>query len=305
MGMDDGAMTQLTEIETEIAAAPTMVWDALTDRRQLEQWFCEHAEVDLDAMRMTLWGRHTPLTPGRNEGHHVVLEASAPNRLRFEWPLLSGPSTVDISLEPTAAGTLVTVRHEDIPAYGSGEHPGWRNVWQLSLHSLRAWLELGEAPPKFDYASNLRDEIRYSTNVRADRATTWRALLDTLTAGLRPSTRDTEDSSIGVPERGGDPDSRSFHVGFKLLELVENERFSYEWQQDAVKPPVTVVTWTLGDSGGGTRLTMVHSGFASDYDGVSGMAQGFYDGVLLVVKYRAERGDSWSWTSSRVLQTTV
>jgi len=50
------------------------------------------------------------------------------------------------------------------------------------------------------------------------------------------------------------------HGPIKILELEPDHKLSYSWlfQEE------TVVTWVLEDSEGGTRLTLVHSGFGKD-----------------------------------------
>ena len=46
----------------------------------------------------------------------------------------------------------------------------------------------------------------------------------------------------------------------KILELVPNAKLTHDWKHG--NDPETIVTWTLEDSGGATRLQLVHSGFA-------------------------------------------
>ena len=54
----------------------------------------------------------------------------------------------------------------------------------------------------------------------------------------------------------------------EVLEVKANERFAYAWQgghEDNVgygAPLDSVVTWTLSRAGNGTRVRLVHSGFA-------------------------------------------
>lgn len=53
----------------------------------------------------------------------------------------------------------------------------------------------------------------------------------------------------------------------EVLEIVPNERFAYAWRGGHASnvgygaPLDTVVTWTLIETEGGTRVRMVHSGF--------------------------------------------
>src|SRR5688500_14332167 len=73
--------------EVPIGAPVQDVWEALTTPSLLEQWFCEHADVDLDAGRYDFWGRYTPDVPSREEGRHPIIEVEPYSVLRFQWPI--------------------------------------------------------------------------------------------------------------------------------------------------------------------------------------------------------------------------
>jgi uncharacterized protein YndB with AHSA1/START domain len=291
---------QLTEIEIDVSAQPAVVWGALTTTDHLERWFCEHADVALDEGRYDFWGRYTPLVPGREQGRHEVLEVRERELLRFAWTLATGTTTVEVTLQATDAGTTVRVLHSDIPRWGRGDAPGWRNVWAFTLEALRTYVELDELPPKFDYANNIRDEINLSVVVHADRRATWQALVEPMLADLRAADAASDESTYAIPDPAHD---RFDEVGVKLLELVQDERYAIQWTWSRTKPPVTVLTWTLEDSAGGTRITFVHSGFDPDME-IQGMAQGFFDG-LVGAKYGAEHPGLWPNWHARVLRTTV
>ena len=99
--------------EVTIAAAPKMVWAALTDPGELASWF--GAEVDID------------LRPGGNvhfrwpdgaERRGLVVDLDPPYRLAFRWRELrttdtglvsTDASVVTFVLEPDGDGTRVTV----------------------------------------------------------------------------------------------------------------------------------------------------------------------------------------------------
>ena len=73
--MDDPIRREIT-----VEAPPDVVWDALTDPRQLAAWFGAEAEVDLlvgGAIRFR-W-------PDGTERRGLVVDLDPPHRLAFRW----------------------------------------------------------------------------------------------------------------------------------------------------------------------------------------------------------------------------
>jgi len=118
----------------EIAARPETVWELLVDPEKAMRWWGIGAEFDP--------------TPGGELRVHVIpgsvatgvfVEVDPPRRLVYTWgwaeggggPSLvpPGSSTVEIELEPTEAGTRLTLVHRGLPneeaATSHGE--GWDN----------------------------------------------------------------------------------------------------------------------------------------------------------------------------------
>jgi uncharacterized protein YndB with AHSA1/START domain len=99
--------------EVTVAAAPDVVWDALTDPGELAAWFGAEAEIDLrvgGAVRFR-W-------PDRTERRGLVIDVDPPCRLAFRWRELrtsaSGLVAADATvvafiLEAEDDGTRVTV----------------------------------------------------------------------------------------------------------------------------------------------------------------------------------------------------
>ena len=138
-------MTETYEVEADVDAPVEVVWQALTDGRQLERWFCEHADVDIAAGRFDFWGRHTPGVPTRAEGHGRVIEVDPHRLLRVEW----GDMTISFHLD----GSTVRVVHEGAPERPTtGEHlpSHW---WQFALGHLQALLTTGGTGPRFDWSA--------------------------------------------------------------------------------------------------------------------------------------------------------
>jgi uncharacterized protein YndB with AHSA1/START domain len=110
------------EVEREIVlgAPPEEVWEALTDPEQLEKWFANDVEFDLDRGGVFRW----------DDGevrHAVVEEVDAGRRLAIRWwdPAAPDESAVTFTLEEAEAGTRLVVT----------ETASCDWVWALEAHA--------------------------------------------------------------------------------------------------------------------------------------------------------------------------
>lgn len=139
-------MTENIEKAFFINAAPKRVFQALTEKEDLERWFLAKAEVDLrpaGALRFE-WAPEAV-----EVGKILTLEPS--HRLSYSWEALSpGPTTVTFELGEENNGTQLHLFHTGI---GEGEswksyHAAVNSGWDVHLQNLTSWLETGtcEAP---------------------------------------------------------------------------------------------------------------------------------------------------------------
>src|SRR5216683_3806455 len=134
------------EKELFIKATPERVFQALTEKEDMERWFLVKVEVDLrpgGEIRFE-WG------PDAFEvGKIVVLEP--PHRLSYSWEALEpSPTTITFELTAENDGTRLHLIHT-----GIGEGEDWdtyytsiNSGWTVHLNNLTAWLEtgIGETP---------------------------------------------------------------------------------------------------------------------------------------------------------------
>lgn len=252
-------MTDTYELEMRIDAPRERVWRALTDARELERWFCEHADVSVADGRFAFWGRLVPDAPTASVGRLIDVEPE--RRLRFAWRFRGAGTTVEITLSDD---TAVHVLHAGVPQRTQGGGHTFSHFWGFALEDLKAMIEVGRTAPRFDYswphkggfAAHAKLDAT-PAEVFAEEARRWTA------SGGR-----LEDGFSYVHPAG---------AGVKLLDVRPGEGWSMEWNE--LDPPLaTVMTYTLAASGGGTRLTIIHSGFGPD-DDIQGMATGFFTGV--------------------------
>jgi uncharacterized protein YndB with AHSA1/START domain len=116
------------------------------------------------------------------------------------------------------------------------------------------------------------DRIEKRVVLRAPRARVWRALTDAEEFGQWFGVKLAGPFAAGAAVRGRLTHPKYEHLTLEVIvERVEPERyFSYRWHPYAVDPnadyssePMTLVEFRLEESGDGTILTIVESGFDS------------------------------------------
>ncbi len=141
------------ECEVQIGAPPERVFQAITDPRQLMQWWGQkglyhHTDWKADLRPGGAW-RSEGLSDKDGSPYSVsgeYVEVDPPRAVSYTWVASwSGPlkTLVRWDLQPAAGGTLVRIRHSGFakaPAAAQGHSEGWQRVisWML------AYLERGE-----------------------------------------------------------------------------------------------------------------------------------------------------------------
>ena len=114
------------------------------------------------------------------------------------------------------------------------------------------------------------DRIEKTVILKAPRARVWRAIADAKQFGEWFRVRLDGEFAAGATIRGNITYPGYEHLTMEVVvERMEPERFfSYRWHPHAIDPkidystePMTLVEFTLEDAAGGTRLTIVESGF--------------------------------------------
>lgn len=129
--MTDAVTDPVTIEQTvQVKASPETLWSFWTEPARLCEWWGIEAEVDPEpggTFRVVMG--EGPVMRG------AFVELSRPDRLvfTFGWehnaagePLAPGSTRVEVTLAPAGEGTLVVLRHSQLPAAHAGEHGmGW------------------------------------------------------------------------------------------------------------------------------------------------------------------------------------
>ncbi len=251
-------MSKPIHIQLTLPAPAPDVFRALTDDEALTTWFAEHASVSLDDNRFDFWGRCTPETPSREKGRHHIQMVELNRRLRFTWPLRGVDTTVDVRLTERNGQTILGLWHHDVPGIPRPQAGCYAldDLWYLWLENLRRYVA-GRPVARADFAVDKRGDLSLSVEIDGPREAVWDALTKPEQLNRYFTSNATEEATVGgvwVDWGGGEG-------ALRILELAPGKTFSLGWEIDGSP---TVVTWTLEDSAGKTRLTLAHSGFADD-----------------------------------------
>jgi uncharacterized protein YndB with AHSA1/START domain len=124
----------MAELETvvdqtvRIAAPPEVVFEYFVDPQKLVSWIGSRAVLEA-----TPGGRFWLDMNGRDVAAGQFLEIEPPTRVVFTWgweqggpPLAPGSSTVEVTLTPDGADTIVRLIHRDIPEpFVESHRAGW------------------------------------------------------------------------------------------------------------------------------------------------------------------------------------
>jgi uncharacterized protein YndB with AHSA1/START domain len=241
-------MNKKHQFAIDIAVGAEALYRAFTEETLLTQWLTESARVSLAEGVFELWGRYLPGAP--REPITRFLDAADNRSLRFTM-LVRGVETV-VSAQFSDSG--VTIEQDKVKR-AAGE-VAMEDFWGGSLENLRRLLTGGSAPFFRDFTPPCADAASLQVEIAAPAAKVFGALVE-------PAQLDrylAEKAEVN-PVEGGKIDFGWGTGPIKLLTVDPDREVSYSWQDDT--EPETVVTWTLEGSDGGTRLTLVHSGFGA------------------------------------------
>lgn len=251
-------MSTVLHMQQTLPGTPASVFRALIDRAALETWFAERAFVSVPAGRYDFWGRFTPETPTEKEGRHVIQAVEPNRRLRYTWRLRGADTTVDLRLAAREGQTVIGLWHYDILPVPRGK-PGWYamdDVWALWLESLRRYLD-GRPLVRCDFSAIRSGDVVQTVEIDAPPAAVWDALVNPTQLN-----RWIASNATAKPRVGGVWMDWAGEGALEILAITPEKTLSLAWEIDGMP---TVVTWTIETSGGKTRLTLSHSGFAPEY----------------------------------------
>ncbi|WP_026466937.1 SRPBCC family protein [Amycolatopsis alba] len=245
-------MTEPTIFQVRVRAPIDKVWHALLDPGALRTWLSEHAEVDLPS-RYEFWGRYTPA------GDRQRLLLAEDNVLRFAWTVEETETVVEIALTEDGDATSLSFSQTGLPAYDAmladPDSPlgMMYTFWALSVANLADHVEGRPLTARCDLTSPLMSE---EVRINAPRGEVYASIADPAVFTRWFGARIEAENHVGGRWAMGSLEKDLYPA--KIVDLVPDSRMSLAYQDGVV------ATWELEDSGGGTKLTFVQSGFSEE-----------------------------------------
>ncbi len=260
----------MTEIKKTITieALPSAVFRALTDEKQLTDWFPNQAILEPRV------GGQVEFKFQQADGavdHTVVgkiLEIIPDKKLSFSWKNTSDPdfpkTVVTWTLDAVdGKSTRVELTHTGF------EKGRWLDLhdggWSYFAGRLEEYCKNGRVEDRAMY-KELGNETRKVIVVDAPPQAVFKALSDEkeLTQWFPSQARMEARVGGAIEFQFVRPDGQNHMLYGRVLELVPDEKLSYTWNFAHRDQLQETVTWTLEPVGGNsnkTRVTLVHAGF--------------------------------------------
>ncbi|WP_152610979.1 SRPBCC domain-containing protein [Amycolatopsis sp. MJM2582] len=247
-------VTEPTRFQVRLRAPIAEVWHALTDPGALREWLSEYAEVDLPS-RYEFWGRYTP--DGDRPRQRLLLAED--NVLRFAWTVDGKETVVEIALTEDGDGTSLSFSQSGLPDYTAmladpdSSLGMMYTFWALSVSNLVDHVEGRPLTARCDLTSPLMSE---EVRIDAPRGEVYSSIADPAVFTRWFGARIEAETEVGgrwaMGSLENDPNPA------KIVDLVPDTKMSLAYQDGVV------ATWELEESGGGTKLTFVQSGFSDE-----------------------------------------
>ena len=135
-GEREGARTYIVRASRHYPTTPADLWSALTDKERVQRWFAKVAGDFKQGGRFSI--------EGNADGDIVVCEP--PRRLALTWEFGGNTSWVNVTIQQSDEGALLTLEHEHPTDPKSQAHwhqygPGATGVgWELAMLGLEMHL---------------------------------------------------------------------------------------------------------------------------------------------------------------------
>lgn len=256
------------------------VYRMLTTASDLQQWFSEHAEVDLEKGVYQFWGKYTPDVPTQGKQQ---LQSHVPGKsLSYLWHVNGNDTVVEFKLGADGDACEVSLTTHGNREWEQG-HGSMTDFWVAALDNLRLHAQGHGTLLRCDY-HHVQGTVACSVEIAADAASVWRGLTD-------PAVLDRFFATAAkVQLKPGGVFSYGWEGGGpqKVISIEEGKSLEVSWIWGGEGE--SQVRWELQESSGRTRLSLVHSGFgerkSQDY-------QAGWTSFLVSLKALLELGSDW------------
>ncbi|MCB2212687.1 SRPBCC domain-containing protein [bacterium] len=261
-------------VAVDVRVPAKVAWRAISDTRELQIWFAQQVNVDIDEQQLSFGGKFLPFLRYDERPEQEILEINPEEMtLSFTWPVRQREGEiVETVVHFRVSGMEENTCRLDVDHIVGDDDltdDDLRNLWTLLLNGFVFHMEGASAwvRPEFTHKRGKDFRLDFWTTAKREEVYETLTTVDGIRGFFAPQVKKIELNEGGILDLGWDQ--------LPVVEVEENVKFSFGWREVADEDPNLVVRWELKDEGNGTRVTLTEGSFTepvvlstrSDYDG--------------------------------------
>lgn len=271
------------KVSLEIRVPANIAWRGLTDARELQIWFCQHANVNLkEGENYQFSGKYIPFMRYEDKVEQKILSLDPENlSITFQWPVRNRDGDIvdsEVSYKISSIDEHVS-RLDVVHTVGVDDlsDDDLRNLWALLLNGYVFHMEGASAWVRPEFTQKKGTEFQLELWIAAKRDIVFDTLtsVDGIKGFFAPQVKQVDTEKGGILDLGYDK--------LPIHEIEKNTRFAFGWREVADGDPNLTVAWELQDEGNGTHVSLTEGEFSdtiifssrADYDGWAAVMNDF------------------------------
>ncbi|MCB2199788.1 SRPBCC domain-containing protein [bacterium] len=260
-------------VSVDVRVPREIAWRALLDTRELQIWFAQQANVDVEKKEYSFGGKNVPFLRYDDRPDQTILEINEEDGiLRYSWPVRRRDGDIvetEVRYRLTQMDEYCRLDVDHIVGQEDLTDDDLRNLWTLMLNGYVFHMEGAAAWVRPEFTQKKAKDFRLDFWTATKREVVYETLttVDGIRGFFAPQIKKIELEEGGILDLGWDQ--------LPVIEIEENVKFAHGWREVADEDPNLVVRWELKDEGNGTRVSLTEGSFTEpvvlssrpDYDG--------------------------------------
>lgn len=261
-------------VSVDVRVPRDIAWRGISDSRELQIWFAQQVNVDLENEDFSFGGKYVPFLKydERPENQKLLKVDPKAGELHLQWPIRRRDGeivTTEVHFRLTQMEGYSRLDVEHLLGEEDLTDDDLRNLWANLLNGYVFHMEGAAAWVRPEFTHRKSKEFRLDLWTAAKREEVYDTIstVDGIRQFFAPQVKTIDLKEGGELDLGWDK--------LPILEVEKNVKFAFGWREVAGEEPNLTVRWELKDEGNGTRVSLTEGTFTeptvlserSDYDG--------------------------------------
>lgn len=268
-------------VSVDVRVPSKIAWRGITDSRELQIWFAQQANVDVEKNEYSFGGKYVPFMRYDERPEQKILSIDPDEMtLNFTWPIRNREGDLvetEVRYRLTEMEDYTRLDVDHIVGEDDLSDDDLRNMWTILLNGFVFHMEGGAAWVRPEFTQRKGKEFRLDMWTAIKREEVYETLttVDGIRGFFAPQIKSLELKEGGEIDLGWDK--------LPVLEVEENTKFAIGWREVADEDPNLTVRFELKDEGNGTRVSLYEGSFTepvvlvsrADFDGWAAVMNDF------------------------------